>query len=183
MAAATKPKRKGLRVGVTNELSIFFKVIPGRAEAIREACKGADRDPRRLASFQNIGTLTEARWVLFDNDTRLAFSTVYEGDWDAYIEAFMPEVIPALDRILRGNIEGYPTKPLAELTVDEVKAYLHDQQITAAAFIWVHGDHTLKDIWRAQRLQKAFEQVLDDPEGRKALMNPALKPPLAEAAD
>ena len=93
MAAATKPKRKGLRVGVTNELSIFFKVIPGRAEVIREACKAADRDPRRLASFKNIGTLTEARWVLFDNDTRLAFSTVYEGDWDAYIEAFMPEVI------------------------------------------------------------------------------------------
>jgi hypothetical protein len=182
MATATHPQRKGLRDGVTNELSIFLKVTPGRSEAIREACKAADGDPRRLASFQKIGTLTEARWVLFDNDTRLAFSTVYEGDWDAYIEAFMPEVVPALDRILRGNIEDYPTKPLAELSDDEVKAYLHDHQVTAAAFVWVHQNHTLKDIWKAQRVQEAFEQVLDSPEGQKALMDPALKPLLDQAA-
>jgi hypothetical protein len=182
MATATRPQRKGLRSGVTNELSIFLKVLPGRAQAIREACKAADREPQRLASFQKLGILTEARWVLFDNDTRMAFSTVYEGSWDAYIEAFMPEVIPALDRILRGNIEGYPTKPINELTVDEVKAWLDAQQVTAAAFIWVHGDHTLKDIWKAERVEKAFEEVLDSPEGRKALTaNPAFKPLLAEA--
>jgi hypothetical protein len=168
---------------VTNELSIFMEVIPGRAEAIKEAAKAADRDPRRLKSFEDLGILTEARWVLFDNDTRMAFSTVYEGSWDAYIEAFMPEVVPALDRILRGNIVGYPTKPLDQLSVDEMKAWLHDHQVTAIGFIWVHQNNTLKDIWKAQRLQEAFERVLDSPEGRKALTsNPAFKPLLEKAA-
>jgi len=90
---SNETKEKGFAGWGDQRIEHFFKVIPGRAEVIREACKAADRDPRRLASFKNIGTLTEARWVLFDNDTRLAFSTVYEGDWDAYIEAFMPEVI------------------------------------------------------------------------------------------
>jgi hypothetical protein len=182
-AAATKPQRKGLKSGVTNELSVFFNVIPGRAEAIRQATKAADKDPRRLTSFQKIGILTEARLVLFDNDTRLGFFTVYEGDWDFYIEAFMPEVIPALDRVLRSNIVGYPTKPLAEITVAEVKALLDEHQVTAVGFVWVHPDTTVKDIWKAQRVQKAFEQVLDSPEGRKAFANPALKPLLDEAAD
>jgi hypothetical protein len=32
-------------------------------------------------------------------------------------------------------------------------------------------------------VQRAFEQVLDSPEGGKALANPALKPLLDEAAD
>src|SRR6516162_7823805 len=151
-ASAKRPQRKGMRSGVTNELSIFLEVIPGRAEAIREASKAADRDPRRLDSFRNLGILTEARWVLFDNDTRMAFSTVYEGEWDAYIEAFMPEVIPALDKILRGNIVGYPTKPIDQIGVDEMKAWLDDHQVTGVGFVWVHGNHTLKDIWRAQQL-------------------------------
>ena len=182
-ASTKRRQRKGLRSGVTNELSIFMEVIPGRAEAIREAAKVADRDPRRLDSFRNLGILTEARWVLFDNDTRMAFSTVYEGEWDAYIEAFMPEVIPALDKILRGNIVGYPTKPIDQIGVDEMKAWLDDHQVTGVGFVWVHGNHTLKDIWRAQQLAEAFEKVLDSPEGRKALTsNPALKPLLEKAA-
>jgi hypothetical protein len=181
--AATKPQRKGLKSGVTNELSCFFNVIPGRAAAIRQASKAADGDPRRLAAFQNLGILTEARVVLFDNDTRVAFSTVYEGDWDFYIEAFMPEIIPAMDRVWRNNIVGYPTKPLAEITVEDAKAFLNDHQVTAVAFVWLHGDATLKDIWKAERVQKAFEQVLDSPDAAKALANPVLKPLLDLASE
>jgi len=77
---------------------------------------------------------------------------------------------------------GYPTKPLDQLTVDEVKTWLHDHQVTAVNFMWVHQNNTLKDIWKAQRLQETFDEVLDDPEGRRALMNPALKRLLEKAA-
>ncbi|MBT2234295.1 hypothetical protein [Nonomuraea sp. NEAU-A123] len=28
-----------------------------------------------------IGTLHDARWVLFDDDTRLLFATNFDGDW------------------------------------------------------------------------------------------------------
>jgi hypothetical protein len=181
--APTKPQRKGLKEGVTNELSCFFNVIPGRAAAIRQAAHAADGDPRRLEAFQHLGILTEARLVLFDDDTRLAFSTVYEGDWDFYIEAFMPEVIPALDRVFRGNIVGYPTQPLAEITTADAKAFLNDHQVTAVGFVWLHGEHTLKDIWKAERVQKAFEQVLDSPDAAKALANPVLKPLLDLASE
>jgi hypothetical protein len=172
----THPPRKGLKSGVTNELSCFFKVIPGRAPAIRQASHAADGNPQRLEAFTKLGILTEARVVLFDNDTRLGFFTVYEGDWDFYIEAFMPDVIPALDRVFRGNIEGYPTQPLAQITVDDAKAFLNAHQVTAVGFVWIHGDETLKDIWRAEAVQKAFQQVLDTPGAAQALANPVLKP-------
>ena len=35
-----------------------------------------------------IATIHEARFVLFDDDTRLAFITSFDGPWDAYMEDF-----------------------------------------------------------------------------------------------
>jgi hypothetical protein len=42
---------------------------------------------------------------------------------------------------------------------------------------------TVEEIKKAQRLQQAFQQVLDDPAAEKALQHPALKPLLEQAAD
>jgi len=95
----------------------------------------------------------------------------------------MPEVIPGLDRMFRSNLEDWITKPLAETTVDEVKTLLDAHRVTAAGFTWSLGDTTLKETWKALRVQKAFQQVLDDPAAQKALQDPALRPLLAEAAD
>jgi hypothetical protein len=41
----------------------------------------------------------------------------------------------------------------------------------------------VKEVQRALDLQKAFQQVLDNPEAAKALSHPALKPLLDKAAD
>lgn len=49
--------------------------------------------------------------------------------------------------------------------------------------IWERiSDGSVKEIQKAQRLQKAFQQVLDDPKAAQALEHPALKPLLDEAA-
>ena len=45
------------------------------------------------------------------------------------------------------------------------------------------NDLTLPQIDRAQRVNQAFEQVLDDPAAAEALQQPALKPLLELAAD
>jgi hypothetical protein len=42
---------------------------------------------------------------------------------------------------------------------------------------------TMPEIVKAQRLQEAFQQVLDDPAAEEALQHPALKPLLEQAAD
>ena len=89
MSVPTVPTRKGKRDGVVTELSCFFKVLPGREEHIRKACEAADKNPQRLATLERVGTLTEARLVIFDNGAGFAFFTVFEGDWDKYIEDFM----------------------------------------------------------------------------------------------
>ena len=35
-----------------------------------------------------IATIHEARFVLFDDDTRLLFATSFDGPWDAYMDDF-----------------------------------------------------------------------------------------------
>jgi hypothetical protein len=177
------PSRKSKRDGVVSELSCFFNIKPGREGHVRQACEEADKDPLRLATFERLGTLTEARLVIFDNGTRLGFFTVFEGAWDKYIEDFVPGVVPSLDKVFRGNVEDWFTKPVDQLTVDEIKAALDAHQVAASGFVWMHRDHTLKQIRKALRVNEAFQEVLDNPAAAKELMQPALKPLLDQAAD
>ena len=117
--------RKGRKTGVVNELSVFLKVKPGHEKQIREVFAGDDANPNRPERAQrlldSVGTLHEARQVLFDNDTRLLIATSFDGDWDVYIDDFAASyVLDAWDKFLI-HCEGYPDEGKASLTVDEIK--------------------------------------------------------------
>src|SRR5262245_58303516 len=180
----TGPSRKGKRDGVVTELSCFFKIKPGRAEHIRQMAKALDA---AHTTFERLGKLTEGRLVVFDDDRQLGLFTVFEGDWDPYIEDFVPGggggVISGLDKVFRDNVEGYLTKPMVEITAEDVKNVIDAHQVSASGFVWMHSAHTLKQIRKALQLNDAFQKVLDNPEAAKALEHPALQPLLAEAAD
>ena len=59
-----------------------------------------------------IQTIHEARFVLFDDDTRLAFITSFDGPWDAYMEDFFTSgpTLALFDIIFR-HTEGYDGLP------------------------------------------------------------------------
>ena len=59
-----------------------------------------------------IQTIHEARFVLFDDDTRLAFITSFDGPWDAYMEDFFTSgpTLALFDVIFR-HVEGYGGLP------------------------------------------------------------------------
>ena len=59
-----------------------------------------------------IQTIHEARFVLFDDDTRLAFVTSFDGPWDAYMEDFFTSgpTLALFDVIFR-HAEGYDGLP------------------------------------------------------------------------
>ena len=70
----TRTPRPGMTVGSTSEFSLFFRVKPGQAEALREALQDAAEHPGyRPGDYgMAVATIHEARFVLFDDDTRLA---------------------------------------------------------------------------------------------------------------
>ena len=65
----------GLSVGSASEFSLFFRVNPGSGPSLRTALRDLQdtRGCRPGDYGMAIQTIHEARFVLFDDDTRLAF--------------------------------------------------------------------------------------------------------------
>jgi hypothetical protein len=126
-----------------------------------------------------IAVIHEARFVPFDDDTRLLFATSFDGPWDAYMEDFFTSgpTLALFDAIFR-HVEGYDGLPDREA----LKSFVLGAEETAAAYQRNYGG-TVKEIRKALRVNDAFQRVLDDPGAGEALQHPALKPLLDEAAD
>ena len=173
--------RPGVTVGPTTEFSLLFRVKPGHAEALREALTALQNHPGYRPGDYDIPIVSihEARFVLFDDDTRLAFFTSFDGSWDAYMDDFFNTgaTLSLFDSTFR-HTEGYEGLP----DMAALHAFILGAEQTAAAYARNYGG-TVKEIRKAQRVNDAFQRVLDDPAAAEALQHPALKPLLEEAAD
>jgi len=170
-------RRPGLRSGVVTEFTLFVKVKPGHEKALREAIDRGKQDPRRAEAVQDIGTLHEARYVLFDDDKRLLFCSSFDGTWDKYIDDFATTYIANLFQDVFSHCEDFPG-----IKDPNVKDWFLGNAQEASAFLSAYPDATVKAIWKALAVEKAFEEVLDNPEAGQALQAPALKPLLDQAA-
>ena len=182
MAASAAPSSDpGVSVGPTSEFSLFFRVRPGMSESLRDALNDLQQTPGyRPGDYgMAITTIHEARFVLFDDDTRLAFITSFDGPWDAYMEDFFNSgpTLALFDVIFR-HAEGYDGLP--DLAAE--KAFILGAQQSAAAYARNYPG-TVKEIRKAQRVNAAFQRVLDHPDAAAALQHPALQPLLDEAGD
>src|SRR6185437_13992475 len=112
-----------------------------------------------------IATIHEARFVLFDDDTRLLFATSHDGSWDAYMADFaasrtlglgFAEIFAHVDAPGGGGID------LDAADADTLKALFMASQVTAVSYARNY-DGTVKEIRKALTVNRAFQQVLDDP--------------------
>ncbi len=176
---ATSTSRPGINVGSTSEFSLFFRVKPGSEGDLRKAVEVLQSSPGYRPGDYNmpIASIHEARFVLFDDDTRLLFATSFDGPWDAYMEDFASKPLQLFAAIFQ-HVEGYEGLP----DLAAVKEFILSAQVTAGAYARNYG-RTVKEIRKAERVNAAFQRVLDDPNAEDALQHPALKPLLDEAAD
>ena len=109
-ASASESSHPGLSVGPTSEFSLFFHVKPGEGPSLRSALLELQDTPGyRPGDYgMAVATIHEARFVLFDEDTRLAFITSFDGPWDAYMEDFFSSgpTLTLFDVIFR-HVDGY----------------------------------------------------------------------------
>jgi hypothetical protein len=171
--------RPGVLVGSASEFSLFFRVRPGHEHDLRAAVEALQSSPgyRPGDYAMPVASIHEARFVLFDGDTRLLFATSFDGPWDAYMEDFASKPIQLFDAIFR-HVEGYEGLP----DLAAVKDFILSAQLTASAYARNYPG-TVKEIRKALRVNEAFQRVLDDPGAAEALRHPVLKPLLDEAAD
>jgi hypothetical protein len=179
LATESTTARPGVSVGTTSEFSLFFRVRAGESDAIRDAITALQNSPGyRPGDYEvPIASIHEARFVLFDDDTRLLFATSFDGPWDAYMEDFASNPLHLFDAIFR-HVEGYDGLP----DLAAVKQFILDAQESASGYSRNYPG-TVKELRKSLRVNEAFQRVLDDPAAEEALSHPALKPLLDEAAD
>jgi hypothetical protein len=169
-------QRKGLSSGIITEFTVITKVKQGHEKAAREVATGRPADmARRDEALRALGTLHEARFVLFDDDTRLEFAS---GTWDKYIDDFATTAVRELF-----DLSFRIAKTIrASRTSTTLKDWFMANTVKAANYVCVYPTANVKDIWKALAMQEALEGVLDNPEAEQALRHPALKPLLELAA-
>jgi hypothetical protein len=201
----TTKSGKGVSHGVFSELAAFFTVKPGHEEELRAACRRfvemlRNSDPK---DTQRTG-LRDNRFVIFDDGRKLLWATTFETDWDTYIddavlivgmENFMDWMQHTVEgeKVMEwvrsvGGLEKFdrndPTlREIMKQAGAQLKAIIQSVQTQAAAYFNAVPDFTNPQITKAQRLEQAFQQVLDDPTAEEALKHPTLKPLLELAAD
>jgi hypothetical protein len=194
-ATMSKKSGKGTSHGVVSELTTYFTVKPGHEEEMRAACERFNTYLHGLDPMiaQKSG-LREWRQALVENGQRLLFMTSFEADWDPYIDDAV--LVIGIDHIidwLRHTVEAetyhdelLPVVAAARQGIANtavLKKILQGVQVQASSYWDALSNQTVPEIRKAQRLQQAFQRVLDNPEAADALQHPALKPLLEQAAD
>jgi len=187
-ATLSKKSGKGISHGVVSEMSTFFTVRPGHAEQLHAACQRFGLATRELdpnAAIQKSG-LRESRHVIFDNGQRLLWITAFETDWDPYfddVDAVLghEHFIDWLQHTVEAEMHGKELQARHDRA--QLKALLQAVQVPASSYWDALSDQTVPQIRKAQRVEQAFQQVLDDPAAEQALQQPALQPLLEQAAD
>ncbi|MFB8331537.1 hypothetical protein ACWGJ1_27305 [Bacillus wiedmannii] len=145
--------RAGLRLGQVSELTIIIPLKPGGADNLRKKLR---ENPNQAEVMARIGTVHDMRWVIFDEDKRLLFATAYDGDWDGYIDDFGTQIPKVLDYFFM-ETEGYPG-----INSPTIKDFIASHQITSSGWYCAYPENTVKDIWKAGRIVKAFNNLLDE---------------------
>ena len=154
---------------------------PGEAPSLRRALQDLQNTPGYRPGDYNVAiqTIHEARFVLFDDDTRLAFVTSFDGPWESYMEDFFTSgpTLGLFDVIFR-HVDG----TTGSRTWRRSRSFVLGAEKPAAAYARNYPG-TVKEIRKAQRVNAAFQQVLDHPGAAELLEHRAMQPLLDEAGD
>jgi hypothetical protein len=116
-------------------------------------------DPKRGSPISVISTIHFARWVIIDNDTRLLFTSNFDGTLDSYIDEFIEKASGGLDAIW-SNCKGFPAGGSKDVAA--FKKYVRDSEIPNTLVYSAYPDNTVKEVKQALRTRKKFEDFLEE---------------------
>lgn len=178
MSDTEQDHRAGPKVGSRTGFTAIVKVKPGHEQELRELIAADQSKPQTQEALAEIGTLHEFRWAMFDDDRRMIFASSFDGSWVKYVQDFATSKVGAIiDRNLQHCEDWNGIKDPG------ASENLLSYAVPAVQYESAYPEPSCRQVVKAWALQKAFQQVLNDPAAAEALQHPALKPLLALAAD
>jgi hypothetical protein len=146
-------------IGIVTELTVIAPLKPGGAAKLRAVLDGLQIDPD--SPIKQIDTIHFARWVIFDDDTRMLFTSNFDGSWETYLRDFSQKTPQGMDAIF-GNCEGYPAGGCADF--EAFRQYVRDHQVPTDLFYAAYPDSSVRAVKQAlamKALVDKFMQMLD----------------------
>ena len=148
------PARPGKKAGQSNEFTLICALKPGGADRMRKLLADGFTGDRQK-NTDRIATVHDLRFVIFDEDTRVIFASTFDGDWESYINDFAT-ILPEEIDLLFHECAGYPG-----IHSSSIKDWIVSQQVSAVGFYSAYPDASVREVWKALKVKKAFEALLD----------------------
>jgi hypothetical protein len=128
-------------VGKVTELTLINPVKRGHAPALRQVL--SDIDPMNIRPLE---TIHFARWVLFDDDTRLLFTSNFDGVLVDYLQDFVRVMPDGMDGIWM-HCEEYPQRGCRDF--EAFNAWVERFQLPTTLWYAAYPSGSVKDVIKA----------------------------------
>jgi len=142
-------------VGQVTELTVIAPLKPGAAVTLRQVLAALQTSPD--SPIKQINSIHFARWVIFDDDKRMLFTSNFDGSWENYLRDFSLKTPEGMDRIF-GHCEGYPEGGCRDF--EAFKAYVRKYQVPTDLFYAAYPQHSVKAVFEALRVKSLTDEFL-----------------------
>ncbi len=123
-------------------ITMIAPLKEGAADNMRKTLKRLEAEGH--SALNGVGTIHFCRWVIFDNDTRMLFTSQFDGAFEKYVEDFIAHSAD-LDSVFE-HCEGYPgLGKNPQETIEYIGAHL----VPTDCFYAANPEVTVKEIGRA----------------------------------
>jgi hypothetical protein len=136
-------------IGQVTELTVIAPLKPGAAVSLRQVLNALQVSPD--SPIKKINTIHFARWVIIDNDTRLLFTSNFDGDWVDYLRDFSQITPTGMDKIF-GHCDGYPEGGCADF--EAFRKYVRKYQVRTDLFYAAYPESSVKAVLAALDVRK-----------------------------
>jgi hypothetical protein len=140
-------------VGQVTALTVITPIIPERLNTLKQVLAAIQANPS--STIAKISSIHFARWVVFDRDARLLFTSNFDGSFEDYIKDFVRDIPDGLDRIW-GNCVGYP----GSLPIDPFFAYIRAHSVPNTCFYAAYPHLTVKDVLNCEKWRTAGRKLV-----------------------
>ncbi len=142
-------------IGVVTEITVIAPLKVGGAVRLRQVLNALQTNPD--SPIKQIDTIHFARWVIFDNDTRMLFTSNFDGEWETYLRDFAVKTPDGMDAIF-GNCEGYPLEGCRDF--EAFKQYVRQHQVMTDLFYAAYPDSSVAAVKKAVVVKSLADQLL-----------------------
>ncbi|BCM88193.1 hypothetical protein IAD21_00020 [Abditibacteriota bacterium] len=139
-----KPVQNALTWIMTIKSPEDYQKLQGLVQQLSSAPAG--QNPIAAAA-DTLGIIHFLRFVFLENNTKLGVMTIYDGDFDTYVNEFVNQVGPIFDAVL-AHMADAPPLPTQTYRA-QFNAYVRANDVPVVMFYSAYPTSTVLDIWAA----------------------------------